>query len=529
MEHRAKGNLALKEKKVIEIKASQHQESVKLRVAAYARVSSDSADQLNSFMAQTTHYTTLIASKENWELADIYTDAGITGTSAEKRADFQRLLSDCRKGKVDRILTKSVSRFARNTKDCLETIRELKTLGVSIYFEEQGIDTGKMNGELLTAMFASMAQSESESISGNMRWSYQQRMKSGEFTTCKAPFGYRLKNGTLEVYEPEAKIVRMIFEQYLAGNSRDDIAEQVTALNVPTRDGKSKWQHSTITYILCNEKYVGDALLQKKYTTDTLPYQKRRNHGEKDKFIKYGSHPAIVDRETFDAVACLLKERGKKISIIRQNNPLSQKIKCCVCGSTFRHTSCNQIDYWVCRRHFKNKDNCPVSQIRESEIHAAFLRVYHKLKFHGEAILHQMISNLQTIRERRMLWSLDIVELNKRISDLADQDRMLADMNRLGLVDPDIYIAQNNELTWQMQAAKQERERLIGTEHDDTIQKTEELMEALDCMPEYLPDFDGEIFNDLIVKIKATKDSSLIFQLKNGLELIEQVERRSRR
>ena len=140
-----------------------------------------------------------------------------------------------------------------------------------------------------------------------------------------------------------------------------------------------------------------------------------------------------------------------------------------------------------------------------------------------------MISNLQTIRERRMLWSLDIVELNKRISDLADQDRMLADMNRLGLVDPDIYIAQNNELTWQMQAAKQERERLIGTEHDDTIQKTEELMEALDCMPEYLPDFDGEIFNDLIVKIIATKDSSLIFQLKNGLELIEQVERRSRR
>ena len=232
------GSLALEQKKVIVIEAAQRPETQKLRVAAYCRVSSDSSDQMNSFAAQLNYYTTLISGKGNWTMTDIYADAGISGTSAQKRPDFQRLLSDCRRGRVDKILVKSISRFARNATDCLETIRELKAIGVGVCFEEQGIDTSEMTGELLTAMFSAIAQKESESISGNMRWSYQHRMKSGNFITCKAPFGYRLKDGMLEIYEPEAEIVRTIFSQYLAGQSKDEIAETVTALGVPTRDGK---------------------------------------------------------------------------------------------------------------------------------------------------------------------------------------------------------------------------------------------------------------------------------------------------
>ena len=172
------GSLALEQKKVIVIEAAQRPEAQKLRVAAYCRVSSDSSDQMNSFAAQLNYYTTLINSKDNWTMADIYADAGISGTSAEKRPDFQRLLSDCRRGRIDKILVKSISRFARNAVDCLKTIRALKAIGVGVCFEEQGIDTSEMTGELLTAMFSAIAQKESESISGNMRWSYQHRMKS---------------------------------------------------------------------------------------------------------------------------------------------------------------------------------------------------------------------------------------------------------------------------------------------------------------------------------------------------------------
>ena len=211
------GSLALNNKKVITIDAVKTLEEAKLRVAAYARVSSDSTDQLNSFVAQTTHYISLISSNENWTLVDIYADEGITGTSADKRTEFKRLLSDCRKGLVDRVLVKSISRFARNTKECLETVRELRNIGVTVYFEEQGIDTSKMSTEFMAALHASVAQTESESISGNMRWSYHHRMEKGQFITCKAPLGYQLMDGQLVIFEPEAEIVRMIFQNYLAG------------------------------------------------------------------------------------------------------------------------------------------------------------------------------------------------------------------------------------------------------------------------------------------------------------------------
>lgn len=343
-QHETRGNLALEQKKVIVIDAAERPETQKLRVAAYCRVSSDSSDQLNSFMAQLNYYTTLISGKDKWIMADIYADEGISGTSAEKRQDFQRLLSDCRKGQVDKILVKSISRFARNAKDCLETIRELKSIGVGVCFEEQGIDTSDMSGELLTAVFAAIAQKESESISGNMRWSYKRRMESGKFITCKAPFGYRLKNGTLEINENEAEIVRMIFDRYLSGQSKDEIAHYLSELGIPTRDGKMRWQHSSVSYILRNEKYVGDALLQKRYTTDTLPYQKKINHGEKEQYYLPGSHPPIIDRDIFEAVRVLLDRRAEKVTTEKhQNDPLTRKIVCGSCGTLFKDRTRRQV------------------------------------------------------------------------------------------------------------------------------------------------------------------------------------------
>lgn len=285
------GNLALEQKKVIVIEAAQRPEAQKLRVAAYCRVSSDSSDQMNSFAAQLNYYTALISGKENWTMVDLYADAGISGTSAKKRPDFQRLLSDCRKGRIDKILVKSISRFARNATDCLETIRELKAIGVGVYFEEQNIDTSNMTGELLTSMFSAIAQKESESISGNMRWSYQRRMQRGTYIPPTLPYGYILNDGAIEIDETRADVIRRIFAEYLAGNSTETIADGLTVDEIPCRYGGTHWNSATIRYIISNEKYTGNSVWQKYYTTDTLPYRHPRNRGQKE--LYYPEFPRI--------------------------------------------------------------------------------------------------------------------------------------------------------------------------------------------------------------------------------------------
>ena len=292
------GSLALNSTPhVIMIPASGPVRTRKLRVAAYARVSSNSEDQLHSFATQNAYYTELITGNPEWEFVDVYADEGITGTSAEKRDDFQRLLKDCRRGRIDKVLTKSTARFARNTSESLMAVRELRDLGVGVCFEEQGIDTAQMSGELLTAIFSMMAQKESETISENIRWTYQKKMKKGRFITCKAPFGYRLVGGGLEIIEAEAEIIRLIFQRYLNGRSMEDIAKEITRYGIPTRDKTPYWQTTSIQYVLHNEKYAGDSLAQKTYTTRTLPHRKKRNQGEYDQYFVPGSHPAIIDRE----------------------------------------------------------------------------------------------------------------------------------------------------------------------------------------------------------------------------------------
>lgn len=234
--HLTDGTTALAaQPRVIKIEAAEKPENAQLRVAAYTRVSSDSDDQLNSFAAQNRYYAELISSKAEWRMVDIYADEGITGTSAAKREDFQRMMTDCRRGLIDQILVKSISRFARNTKDCLEAVRELKELGVNVRFEREGIDTANVSSELITAIYAAFAQKESESISGNMRWSYQRRMESGEFNTCRAPWGFRLDGKNLAVHEEEAEIVRRIFLEYLSGRNPREIAEILNAEDISRR------------------------------------------------------------------------------------------------------------------------------------------------------------------------------------------------------------------------------------------------------------------------------------------------------
>ena len=269
------GNLALEQQRVIVIPAHDEVVARKLRVAAYARVSSSSEDQLNSYRVQNQYYSELISSNPDWEMVDIYADEGITGTSVEKREDFQRMMQDCRKGKIDRILVKSISRFARNTKDCLAAVRELKELGVSVQFEEQGIDTSKVSSEMVTAIMASLAQKGSESISGNVRWGVQKRMLDGTFISSSGPYGYEMFHGQLRILPSEAQFVKWIFQAYLSGLNAQSIAEQMNqAYALLGIENTRKWHNTTILYILSNERYIGDSLWQKTYATDSLPHGK---------------------------------------------------------------------------------------------------------------------------------------------------------------------------------------------------------------------------------------------------------------
>ena len=487
-------------------------------MAAYCRVSSSSEDQLNSFAAQNIHYTQYITEHEDWRLVDIYADEGITGTSVEKREDFKRMLADSERGLIDRILVKSISRFARNTSECLEAIRQFRTNGTTIFFEKENIDTARVSSELMTSLYAAFAQAESESISGNIRWSYQKRMERERHNPQSAGFGYCLKDGKLAIVPEEAKIVRFIFESYLSGASRRAIVKQLN-----TTTGGKLWHESAISYILTNECYMGDTMLQKTYSTGPLPVKRHRNTGQRKQYYIPDTHPAIIAKDDFEKVQILLEM--KKTQYTREKRktefPFAKKLCCRECGSTLRRKGA----YWCCMTHDADKNECALLPIPETQIQQAFLRLYYNLKHQGSRILPDLIANLQSIRERKFLWSVDVIELNKQIAELTSQNQLLATLRESGCVDPDIFISKSNELTEQLRAAKQAKSRILNQDGDDTIPCTQELITILKRGPETLHDFDGELFGQLIDKVIIESNTSLRFRLKNGLELWESIER----
>ena len=522
------GSLAMAPR-VITIPAANQETVRKLRVAAYTRVSSNSKDQEHSFAAQNAYFSKLITDNPDWELADIYADQGITGTSIDKRDDFLRMMEDCRKGRIDRILVKSSSRFARNTKESLAAVRELKSLNISVYFEEQNIDTAQVSGEVLIAMFAALAQRESEAISERVRWSYRVRMSKGRFSTCKAPYGYRLVKDHLEIQEDEASIIRHIFDRYLAGVSMENIAKEITALGCPTRDGTQYWQLTSIQYILQNEKYAGDSLSQKKYTTRSFPRQQKINHGERKQYLVIDSHPAIISREIFQKVQELLTQRSAAIHP-RSDVPhaFARKVVCGHCGTLCKRKNCGGSVNWACRRHDKSITACPNTQVPEEQMKNAFLHVYYNLKHYGTSILTQLISDLYAARTGSLLWSENIVEINKQISDIASQERLLAQLKQQGVVDPDIFISRSNQLAERRRELKLQKERILRSEEDHTIQQTQDLLDLLESGPDWLDDFDEQLFSDMVEKIVVVDNETLRFRLLNGLEVTEKIERTRR-
>ena len=289
-----------------------------LRVAAYCRVSTDSDDQATSYASQIRSYTELISQHEGWELVDIYADEAVSGTKTDKREDFNRLLADCRKGKIDRVLVKSISRFSRNTKDCLAALRELMRLGVTVQFEKENIDTGTLTTELMVSVSGSLAQQESMSISQNIRMGYRRRMERGEFIASSPPYGYRnAGGGRLEIVPEEAEVIRWVFESYLNGQGIVAIAEEMNRRGVPKKHGEAAWIPYAVACWLRNEKYTGNTLCQKTFTTG-FPYISVKNRGEVDQFYIENSHPAIISQEIFDKhFTALLTGTGQIIGSVQ--------------------------------------------------------------------------------------------------------------------------------------------------------------------------------------------------------------------
>lgn len=510
----------------ITIPAATQGQARKLRVAAYARVSSDSDDQLHSYAAQNAYFTKLIISNPDWDFVDVYADKGITGTAVAKREDFKRMLEDARKGRIDRILVKSISRFARNTKDGLEAVRELKSLGVSVYFEEQNIDTARATGETLTAVFAALAQKESEAISERARRSYEMRMQRGTFSTNTAPFGYRLVNGHLEIDDDEAKIIRAIFDACLAGKSIIDIAREIACTEMATGMRTMKWQESTILYILHNEKYEGNSLTQKTCTSKELSRRKRRNTGERRQILVTDDHTGIVSHEVFAKVQELLKrKRTAEPKKEGKDVPFKGKIVCGVCGASLRRKPVRGKMYWLCRTHEQAAADCPIKQVPEIEIEQAFLRLYFKLQHGGMNILAQLLQDIQEARSNRLLWSEDMVAINKQISGISGQERLLSQLRQQGAVDPDIFISRSNQLSEMRREAKQKKSRILRSEEDQTIQKTQEMVDILEGGPDMLDALDEELFSELVERIVVESNNRICFQLINGMGATESIER----
>lgn len=338
------------------------------RVAAYARVSTGKDAMLHSLSAQVSYYSSLIQSHSGWQYAGVYSDEAFTGTKSDRKG-FQNLLADCRAGKIDMVVTKSVSRFARNTVTLLQTVRELKNLGVDVYFEEQNIHSMSADGELMLTILASYAQEESLSASENQKWRIRKGFENGELVNLRFLYGYSIKRGSIEVNPKEAEIVKEIFSRYIGGDSLTSIVTDLNKRGIPGALG-GEWCVKSIRRIVTNEKYMGDALLQKTFISNHLDKTKVKNNGELPMYYAKGTHEDIVDEETF----LLAKARAEQMESEAKPKPsatlFAGVIRCAKCSKNYRRVTANGNHFFNCSTYIKKgKSVCHTSKIPEKEIY----------------------------------------------------------------------------------------------------------------------------------------------------------------
>ena len=508
---------------IVEINAA-NEIKTKLRVAAYARVSSDSDDQMNSFVSQVRYYRNMIEKNSEWEMVDIYADEGITGVSIKKRTDFKRMLDDCRKGKIDRIITKSTSRFARNTMDTLKTIRELRAIGVTVYFEKERMDTKNLTNETLLTLYSMFAQEESLNISKNCKKGIRMKMSNGTFISYNVPYGYRLVDRKLVINYDEAEIVKKIFSDYLDGKGIIEIADNLSIKNIKTPKGTDKWSYQTIARILKNEYYIGDKLFLKSYREDAIPYKKRINNGELPKYYVKHSHEPVIDVEAFKKVGALMDGRTKNMNIQPIESPLNQMIRCRYCGKTFRKKTIRGKRYWKCNNLDADKSNCESESILEENILNAFVNMYNKLRLTYQDILYPMLALIEKAENIDAKRNIKFSKINKQIGLVLEKIQAITKLQSKGVLDSSLFLTQKNELEKELRGLKTEKAIIAANNDEDkTYTETKNLIEILEDGPPKIDSFDSELFKDIVEIIYASDKKSIDFKLINGLILTERL------
>lgn len=502
--------------------ASPITEQKKRRVAGYARVSTDHDDQFTSYEAQIDYYTNYIRSRDDWEFVNVYTDEGITGTSTKHREGFKKMVADALDGKIDLIVTKSVSRFARNTVDSLTTIRKLKEHGVECYFEKENIWTFDGKGELLITIMSSLAQEESRSISENCTWGQRKRFADGKVTIPFNRFlGYdRGANGELVVNPEQAETVRSIYDMFLAGKTYNGIAQELTAKGIKTPGGKDKWSISTVRSILSNEKYKGDALLQKRFTVDFLTKKQKKNEGEIPQYYVEGNHEAIIPPEKFDMVQREMAKRGKGRKYHSGVHPFSSKIKCGQCGSWYGSKVWHSTDkyhrtIWQCNHKFDGDKHCSTPHLTDEQIQDAFLSAANKLLATKDAV----IANGKEMME--LLFNTSDLETER--DTLLDEAKIVADAVQKNIyenahvaLDQKAYQKKYDDLTGRYETLKTRIEELNDQISQLQSQKGsyEDFLRAFKKLPDQITEFSLDSFNGLVdfITVNAANDIQVTFR-----------------
>ncbi len=502
--------------KVIKPTIAQINQEKKQRVAAYCRVSTDSKDQSNSFSAQLRYYSEYIKSNAEMEFVDIYADEGITGTCVNKRDEFKRMMKDASNGKLDRIFVKSVSRFARNSLECLESIRTLNSFGVTVMFENDNIDTKTMNSELILYVKSAFAQSEALAGSKRVATAIRMKMENGEFITCNAPYGYKLdKECHLSVVPEEAQIVKRIFELYLSGNGIGKIVALLNDEGVPNTSGK--WTVTGVRYILTNEKYIGDSLLQKTYTPQMLPLKNIPNKGELDRYYISGSHESIISREDFDRV----QFRMKQVTTERktpQKHLFTGLIECDECGWSYKRKVQNGVVYWVCSRKNIAGHSCTGKNVSEEYLEKAFVLMYNKLRRFEKEILDKTLSQLLNLREKISGQNIEISQIDNEIASLCNKNNAYTELHTKGIIDDVSYLERTSELKYKITELRNKRLKLLSANEDEKlIEDLRVLKETLEEYPQVILKFDKTLFSAIIDKVIVGNDDKLTFRTKGSL------------
>ena len=512
----------------------------RLRVAPYCRVSTSSEEQLDSYQAQIEYYTEKIAAQQEWTMVDMFADEGKTATSTKKRKDFLRMIKACEKGKVDLIITKSVSRFCRNTLDGLDYVRRLKRMGVGVFFEKENVNTLYMDNEMILTFMMSQAQAESESMSGNIRWGHRKNFKDGKVYFHYAGFlGYRRGENNLPEIDPEeAEIVRRIFSRYLIGHSVAKIIADLEADGIKTARGHKKWNDGVIRGMLQNEKYMGDALLQKTYIADLFTRQTKKNTGELPQYYVENSHPAIIDRLTFQRVQEEMARRSslKKVSTAAKTElakysgkyVLTELLSCGNCGSPYRRVTWTRPEgkkiVWRCINRLENgKKFCKdAPTLEESRIHTAVVSAMNEM-FSQKSLKAILQDSIRTalLPENG---ETSLAAIDSRLSQLREQQYRLLQLAAAVGADSTQYDEELKKVSMEFSALVAKRSELEKNKQDteQADERAEQLAAELEAVDTGITTFDEVTVRQLISAITVLSEEKLLIRFKDGTE-IEQI------